>query len=123
VTPVDQTAEGEWGDCLRACVASVLDLPSDEVPDFVGEHGPRWFTALQTWLGHLGKHVAYISTASSLSSIATVYPYDLFWIAVGDGPRGRRHAVVCQSNRVVHDPHPSRSGLQPLEDAIIILPQ
>lgn len=122
MTPVDQKSEGEWGDCLRACVATVLDLPGDDVPDFVAEHGPRWFMALRTWLEQRGRWVAYVSTASSLSNIATVHPHDLFWIAVGDGPRGRRHAVVCQSNNVVHDPHPSRSGLPLLEDAIIILP-
>lgn len=120
MTPVDQTHDYELGNCLQACVASVLDKKLEDVPDFLKLYGPRWFPELRTWLGQFGKHAAYVSTANSL--ISHVYPHELHWIGVGDGPRGVRHAVVCLHNEVVHDPHPSREGLPEIEDALIIIP-
>jgi hypothetical protein len=51
VIPVDQTnADLPVGNCLQACVASVFELPMDEVPHFLGEHGSEWFSALDRWL-------------------------------------------------------------------------
>lgn len=120
MTPVDQTIDIEWGNSLRACVATILDLKLNDVPDFVGAHGPRWFLELRAWLEGRGRHAVYVSTVSSL--ISHVYPHGLPWIGVGDGPRGVRHSVVCVHNEIVHDPHPSRDGLPEIEDALVIVP-
>jgi hypothetical protein len=120
MTPVDQVRDFEWGDCLQACLASVLDLKLNDVPDFIKIYGPKWFTELCVWLGKRGKYAIYVSTANSL--ISYVYPQNLYWIGVGDGPRGVRHAVVCLHNEVVHDPHTSRGGLEEIEDALVIVP-
>lgn len=120
MTPADQTNDLELGNCLQACVATILDLPMQEVPDFIRAHGPRWFMALRTWLRPRGKHAVYVSTLNSL--ISHVYPHELPWIGIGDGPRGVRHAVVCLHKEIVHDPHPSREGLAEIEDALIIVP-
>ena len=47
--PVDQTLFGEGrGNCLPACIASVLELPLEAVPHFVLEDD--WVGALQTFL-------------------------------------------------------------------------
>lgn len=120
MTPVDQTYDMELGNCLQACVATILDLKIDDVPNFMKTHGPRWFVELRAWLDKRGKYAVYVSTLNSL--VSHVYPHELHWIGVGDGPRGVRHAVVCLHNQVVHDPHPSREGLAEIEDALIIVP-
>lgn len=117
--PVDQVENGCWGPCLQACVASILELPLESVPNF-STHGPRWFRELVRWCEQKELHAVVVSTTSLVSN---VYPHNLYWIAIGDSVRKHRHSVVCQSNVVVHDPHPSRAGLLNLEDALIVMPQ
>lgn len=119
MTPVDQTNDVELGNGLQACLATVLDLKMADVPDFMRMHGPRWFIELRVWLAKRGKTAVYVSTLNSL--VGHVYPHDLHWIGIGDGPRGVRHAVVCLHNAIVHDPHPSRKGLSEIEDALVII--
>ena len=116
---VDQVQEG-WGDCLRACIASVLELRREDVPDFAQDFGHRWFRELVRWAEQRNLHAFCVSTESLITN---VHPNNLFWIAFGECVRGYRHTVVCQSNVVVWDPHPSRAGLLELEDALIIFPQ
>lgn len=52
--PIDQEfVGGGHGDCLRACYASLLELPIDAVPNFI-RHGPRWFLVLNQFLWSCG---------------------------------------------------------------------
>lgn len=118
--PVALVREDDWGDCLRACIASILELNRDAVPDFVKDHGARWFRELVRWGEKRKTHVICVNTESLITN---VHPNNLFWIALGDCVRGHRHSVICQSNVVVWDPHPSKAGLLELEDALIIFPQ
>lgn len=98
--PVDQLflvdRDGR-GDCLRACVASVLELSPGEVPDF-SMFGWLWLDALALFC-----------------DVETVVPHEAsgFWIANGRSPRGGgvRHSVVFHEQELAHDPHPSRAGL------------
>lgn len=41
------------GDCLRACVASIFELPLLDVPHFA-ELGPGWFQVMLEWLRPMG---------------------------------------------------------------------
>ena len=55
--PVYQTAFGgpdspTPGDCFRACVASILELPIDEVPHFCAAE--EWIPPLQAWFRERG---------------------------------------------------------------------
>lgn len=117
MTPVDQrvfaTAPGEVGDCFSACLASVLDLPLDEVPVFVAE--PDWYGSCVRWLRARGIHLVL------LQGLDTTWPWippsDLPIIVGGPSPRGPWHHAVVGIWRgggameVLHDPHPSRAGL------------
>jgi hypothetical protein len=118
--PVDQLREGLWGPCLQACLASILELPAGEVPDFAADHGHRWFRELVRWGERKHLHMVYVSTTTM---IADLHPNNLYWIAIGDSVHQHRHSIVCQSNSVIHDPHSSRAGLVQLEDALIVIPQ
>ena len=123
MTPVDQTkfmetsADGR-GDCLRACIASVLDLPSEAIPDFSADgtyiHGAmRWlkargYTSLRIdWTGDGYEQHQYFSC-------------DHYVILSGKSPRSTtenrsNHAVVAHAMgwgfKIDHDPHPSHAGL------------
>lgn len=99
--PVDQTTFGfNDGNCLSACVASILELPIAHVPSFVGDD--RRFLR---WLGERGLSATTYSPAS--------YVPPGYAIAAGPSARfgGRLHACVAYDGAVVHDPHPSRDGL------------
>jgi hypothetical protein len=107
VTPVDQqylqgNPQGISGDCVRACVASILDMPLTDVPHFVQLHGERWADAFVEWCEAMGFHVDW-----QFGFIATDEPAML----AGPSPRVGRHAVVIQHGKIIHDPHPSRLGL------------
>lgn len=118
--PVDQTIfEDGKGDCLRACVASILGIPILDVPNFAEFD---YFTTLHHWLGIRGIRFVEVRFASSEHCRSAWYGYShqpvLLW---GDSPRNRpdggrkQHAVVAKSKgygfEMIHDPHPSRDGL------------
>ena len=111
MTPVFQTKFGvqrwpfEPGDCLSACVASILEVPVQEVPGFVDLRDDRdglWQDRLDAWLWPMG-----LVSASAPPGA----PPPGFSVAHGLSVKGNEHAVVAEDGCVVHDPHPSRTGL------------
>jgi len=112
--PVDQTLFGEGvGNCFSASVASLLELPIDEVPSFCAdaEHWPHNFEAWVRQRGysffdlHLWSDPEWHPAEGQLCELA------------GRSPRGEfDHSVVGQYTdgkyQIVHDPHPSRDGLE-----------
>ncbi len=113
--PVDQTIFGApQGNCLPACIASILEYPLEEVPHF-GD--TTWVATLAVWLAPRG-----------LYPIIATLPNDDwrpagFHILAGKSPRGDfLHAVVARGAEIVHDPHPSRAGLLTVVDATLLVP-
>jgi hypothetical protein len=104
VRPVDQTSYGfNTGDCFSACLASILEIPIDVVPLFLGPH----HTSFLPWLARLGLG------ATRYTPPQYTYLPQGYSIAAGPSKRfgGRLHACVAYNGSVVHDPHPSRDGL------------
>lgn len=99
------------GDCFRACIASILELPADEVPHFGRLAWPdeNMDVIAASWLALLlNRELVYWD--------APLFRGDPLWdlplIASGKSPRSEaHHAVVWQYGKVAHDPHPSDSGL------------
>ena len=117
--PVDQEfvhkpEEGQFGDCQRAVIASLLELPIQEVPHFYVESdgdAVLFWELVQTFVG--GHGYAYLSVPAT-SGIAFYGLYDGVYHEIsGPSPRGNGtyHAVVGCDGEIVHDPHPSRAGL------------
>ncbi len=123
--PVDQDRFGtDEGNCLHACIASLLELPLTDV-DFPLAVQGNWVRPMQDWLAARG--FFYSETP------AKGVPY--FWlpgplcILCGPSPRlptPFQHAVVGRVNgyahEVVHDPHPSRAGLTDIESVGFLIP-
>ena len=115
MTPVDQTIMGvPLGDCYRACIASILDLPLDDVPNFYEDERGQTQAAIE-WLSSRGLWLWIVPNNDSvmsgrLSNDDNVMP-EGFCIANGPGARGCLHSVVWRHGKVVHDPSPSRAGL------------
>jgi hypothetical protein len=107
----------EPGDCIRACVASILELPMEMVPNFVhtGEdpYG-LWKYALIGWL-----------TVRGVGLDCYLYddePPGRWCIIGGPGPRGHQHCVVGFNREMVWDPHPSGEGLVTAQDVWYLVP-
>lgn len=111
MTPVQQTVfvdeNSSVGNCMSACLASILDIPLSEVIDTANPEirANGFWTAIHDWLGDKGLRMRQVS------------PHDVFLngrysIATGPSPRGNfHHAVIYFGNQLNFDPHPSNAGL------------
>jgi hypothetical protein len=100
--PVEQTyLTYPDGNCFAACVASVLELPLEAVPDFKGE---GWLDRWQEWLA---KHnLTFVNFHIDPADEWRPPGYSLL---AADSPRGAwLHSVVCHNGTIVFDPHPER---------------
>ncbi len=114
--PIDQTKfRVPEGNCFSACVASLLHLPIEDVPTFCAE-GDKWFEVFQQWLRPLGLYAFMLKHCEE-------WRPDGYYILGGKSPRGDFfHAVIARDGEIVHDPHPSRTGLVDRQDYTLIVP-
>jgi hypothetical protein len=104
---------GDRGDCLRACLASLLDL---DVDSFVHS---TWIGDYTEILPEFG--VYYSGFAGSISDIADSDGIDGNFIAYGEGNRGVLHAVIINAKGdLIHDPHPSNEGVNNIKGIFLI---
>jgi hypothetical protein len=102
---------GKYGDCLRACVASVLDVDYDAVPHFFETNADvsTMTNGLRDYLATVGYAPFYVSYSGAvsrddlLSMIGENAPNATYILFVGLAG-GTDHAVVCQGGAVVHNP-------------------
>lgn len=105
--------KGQRGNCLAACISSVLTLPLEDVPAFEEMAPGLWKEALNSWANSRGYLVLKTKQPDESG--------DLF-IAVGQTVRGTRHAVVVKDQQMIHDPHPSGAGLTQIEYLLRFVP-
>lgn len=126
MTPVKQSIThapraGRWGDCHRAAVASVLDLPLAAVPhfseggpgveefkarerEFFARHGLVPITAV-----YAGSEV-YDGPALILEVVGKLNPETPYLLG-GRSRHGGDHTVVCLGDAIVHDPSHDDAGI------------
>lgn len=120
MTPVRQTIfvkdnpEG-WGNCMSACLASILDRPLDKVINTcdpkVREKG--FWPPIIDWLDNEGYSFEIVF---DIKKVLGKYS-----IASGPSPRGNfYHAAICYDGKVVFDPHPSDDGLKSIKMYFLI---
>ena len=116
--PVDQTRFGENGNCTTACIASLLEMPIDAVPEF-GEDSDN--AKLNAWLRPFGLYAVTLSGPQEANGVPW-YPtgYHMLGGQTIDGP----HHVIAFGSAIVHDPNPSpnHAGLVTREDCTILVP-
>lgn len=103
------------GNCMAACVASLLELDLDNVPNFAADPRDTWWQGFQEWLVDRG-WVAVVLDGD--------YPWPGYSAASGKSPRGDyKHLVIHRGGKLVHDPHPAGTGLagEP-EDQWVLVP-
>ena len=113
---VMQTKFGAEGNCFDACIASLLEMPLEQVDYFRGED--TWYKDLQIWLEPMG--LGYVEVDLKHSPLYH-FPLPLLVKCGGPSPRGVEggHAVVALAEgldfKTIHDPHPDGTGLVAVE--------
>jgi len=110
---VDQTKFGDKeGNCLQACLASVLEISIDDVPE---PDERNWLNECNDWLAQFGLALHWLE----YNDLFIPRGYS---ILSGDSPRGScHHSVVAKDGELIHDPHPDRTGLKDLSDWLIFI--
>ena len=100
---------GTYGDCFRACVASILEIEPDDVPHFCELGEPVTNNdRLTEWLSAQGLASFFVVLDGSasrddlLEHVGTMNP-DAYYMLFGQNSEGD-HVVVCKGSRVVHNP-------------------
>ena len=110
---VVQSRTGEEGTCFRACLASLLNLPESQIPDFPDANEDPY---VNTFLAKHGLHYEEI-------------PYDAanppvgLYLLLGISPRGGMHVVIEKDGKLVWDTHPQdstgRGIVEPLKYGVL----
>ncbi len=112
---------GFYGNCAQAAFASILELPLNEVPHFADglsdslEDGSIFDERIRDWLrpkklGLVGLSVGPDNLEGWLEYLSKS---DTHHLIAGKTVRGFQHITVGFGGKIVHDPHPSDTGLLP----------
>lgn len=110
-------------DCFRCCVATILELEYEQVPDFFDyedEDPSIGFVAAKAWLHARGMWLLCINIAGHSTTSHDHFRGPYIWLGT---PRGRvddevAHAVVMDRGALVHDPRVGGKGVTVLEDGL-----
>lgn len=108
--------KGQIGDCFRACIASLLELPAEEVPHFCDGPEPSkdhaWYRRANAWLKQRGMiYMVYDYSEHSRRHLVENVGGGVYHILEGKSFSGDDHCVVGKDGEVVFDPCPFGRGL------------
>lgn len=100
-----------YGDCVRACIASLLSMPAEHVPHFYhddcdGLEGVRRIREFLKSIGY-GVFTVQYSGEAPLSDVLAVMNDNCpaaYYMLFGSNSGGN-HVVICQNDQIVHDPN------------------
>lgn len=109
--PIHQTKFGNLqGNCFAACIASILEIPIEDVPNFCVDYPEDWFFRASDFVRDRYGYVFVMFLHNN--SIGDTVSRMGYSIVGGKSPRGDfGHSVVYYSDRLAHDPHPSGDGI------------
>ena len=113
-----QQAEGNRGECRRACLASVLELELDSVPRFSSDlTDAELFDTEREFLitqGYYPITVGYmVDEISELLDIAKNVNPNVYYMLVGASTDGYNHSVVCLNDKILHNPSDENQIIAP----------
>jgi hypothetical protein len=112
--PVKQTLVGggdapreKWGDCFRAAIASVLEVPGRSLPHFIQGDDETWYGDMQDYLCEQFGFMLADVEREDLPWTEDDWGFPGYWLAsvpsrnLGEGVT---HVVVMHGSVLVHDP-------------------
>ena len=94
--PVLQTEYYPKGNCMAACLASILEIPLESIPN---DHSPQWYVHLEEFVNGYGYSIDRFPAGCDPEFIRG------YQIAVINSPRGDwLHALVALDGVIVWDP-------------------
>jgi hypothetical protein len=128
MVPVMQTRFGRGGNCLAACVASILDRPLADLDFSCADYPQIWDDVLRGKLAPIGYTFAHVVNyprekikvfGSALYIAHGFTDRDPPWATPSERVQ---HAVVMSGSLLIHDPHPDNIGLIATREVSFILP-
>lgn len=114
-TMLHNPAEGHFGNCFTAVLASLLHLPIDQVPHFYDARDTsdtQWQARVNEWLRPYG--LGYVAIDASLTALMpAINLQDVHHEIGGNTSRHAEtlHSCVAFDGTVTFDPHPDDIGL------------
>jgi len=109
--PVKQTRYDEMGNCMEACIASLLHLKIEEVPKlFSYKTDGSWIIKLNNWLNKKG--LVYIEMIVPEEQSEVFFKdKDFYYILIGQTRKNLNihHAVIGRKGEIIHDPFPVKT--------------
>lgn len=110
------------GNCFAAAIASIMEVPITEVPNvetLFDVKNVSWHAVMQAWLEDKGYRLsdndsfkrAYHDEDRELNTFDARYCHNQYYLVSGMSPRGVSHVCIYQNGKMVHDPHPTREGI------------
>lgn len=112
------TIDGIPGDCLRAAAATVLAVPQEHLRHYAQDLS--WFASMRRDARQRG--LDWFHVDNSTYEQAGFASFVTAALASGPSPRGTFwHVVVVDADgTMLHDPHPSRAGLEEARDRFLL---
>lgn len=116
--PVFQTVFGEKeGNCLAACIASLLELEIEDVPNFTNLN---WYNDLCGWLNTKGYTMMSLpSLGPELRWLKGMHYIGTVKSTLGEGVK---HATIWLDGKMIHNPHPDYDLTAELVRVNILVP-
>lgn len=143
--PITQTVFGpKHGNCYAACIASIFEIPLETLPQVPQDEmvatmkylpeNPQWsigncydawwWEMWDKWFDEAGL-LRYRMDYNKFAPRYYKQPagYSILTGASPRNPGKMSHACVAFDGKLVHDPHPDRTGLWSMEEFEIIVPK
>lgn len=110
IKPIKQTRFGAAGNCLSACIASILGCPI-ELVDISAALDDQWERSINSKLRSLGFCLVTIPWNQSARVLSGIHIRHGMTVRCSESMEWLTHAVIYCGNELVHDPHPDNSGI------------
>lgn len=116
LTQTEFHSETTHGNCTETCLASILGIPLSEVPTLHKDGEPNSSGFWERFNDFLE------SKGYKAKDIHKHLVWPGYWLASGLSPRGVYHMVIMKDDKLFHDPHPSRAGIDSVVYSWLLVP-
>jgi len=114
--PVNQTiCNFKNGNCFSACIASILELPLVEIPNFMQDGEEKFDYHVEQFEKDFGIGIVDFDYTNQIESLPDfiILMKNRYLVATSPSPRNKNynHATVWYNGNLAHDPHPDKTGL------------